>query len=237
MLQLICKLVLSNVNLIKEVFNIKKIALIICSMIGVIALIIIGYSIFNIYSIKKEENMILTEWYEIIDKIPDNNDCSANNITINGEDVIAVIKSINKSVPILLGTSNNVLKKGAGWSEYSAEFGEDGSSMVFGHRDSVFRFLKDINLGDELTIETVDSLFEYEVINTKIVNPEDIVISKGEGPNQLKLITCYPFRYIGNAPQRFIVTASLKNKIICNGGQNEEKECVKSSTNNYGYIK
>ena len=186
-------------------------------MIGVIAITIIVYSILNIYSIEKEENVILTEWNKTIEKASEykNYSVNENNIIINGENVIAILKSksMNKSVPILVGTSENVLKKGAGWSEYSARFGEIGDSMVFGHRDSVFRFLKDIRVGDELTIETIDRAYEYKVINTEIVDPEYIVISKGDGPNQLKLITCYPFRYVGNAPQRFILTASLKNSI------------------------
>lgn len=184
-----------------------------CLIAGLVSIIIIAYSIFNIYNIKKEESIILTKWNDAMEELSDSmNYSGTEGITINGEDVIAVMKFnlMNKSVPILVGTSNHVLKKGAGWSEYSSTFGEDGNCMIFGHRDSVFRFLKDIKIGDELTIETINNLYSYEVVNIEIVNPNDIVISKGEGAHKLKLITCYPFRYVGNAPQRFIVTASLK---------------------------
>lgn len=174
----------------------------------VISVAIIGYSAFNIYNIKQEESVILTQWNRKEKLIKSEDD----SITINGQNVIGVMKyeALNISIPILVGTSDSTLNRGVGWSDYSSKFGENGNSMVFGHRDSVFKFLKYINIDDEITIETIDNLYKYEIIKTEIVNPQDIIISKGSGNHNLQLITCYPFGYIGNAPQRFIVTARLK---------------------------
>lgn len=200
---------LSTKNTYEGGFSIRRNIYLLCLVIGVISALIIGYSAFNIYNIKKEEAIILTQWNRK-EELTKNEDDSIT--TTNGQKVIGVMKykSLNTSIPILVGTSDVILNSGAGWSNYSAKFGGNGNSMVFGHRDSVFKFLKDINIDDELTIETIDDLYKYEIIRTEIVDPQDIIISKGSGTHYLKLITCYPFGYIGNAPQRFVVTAKLK---------------------------
>ena len=173
----------------------------------VISVGIMGYSAITIYNAKKDENKMLVSWNQK-EELCKNED---NSITINGQNIIGIMKyKSNISIPILVGISNTTLNTGAGWSNHSAKFGENGSSMVFGHRDSVFKFLRCINIGDEITIETLDNIYKYKVIKTEIVNPQDIIISKGKGNHNLQLITCYPFGYIGSAPQRFIVTARLK---------------------------
>ena len=83
----------------------------------------------------------------------------------------------------------------------------DGNSAVAAHRDTHFRPLKDIRVGDEIQLATPHGVFIYTVRETLIVKPEDVWVLDPKGGRELTLITCYPFAYIGHAPKRFIVKA------------------------------
>jgi sortase A len=84
---------------------------------------------------------------------------------------------------------------------------EPGNSAFAAHRDTFFRPLKDIKAGDLVRVATPRGLFEYRVRQTTIVNPEDVWVLNATDQQVLTLITCYPFSYIGHAPQRFVVRA------------------------------
>ena len=84
---------------------------------------------------------------------------------------------------------------------------QQGNSALAGHRDTFFRPLQHIQVGDELHLSTTHGNFRYQVQETMIVGPNDVwVLDATERPT-LTLITCYPFRYVGKAPRRFIVRA------------------------------
>jgi LPXTG-site transpeptidase (sortase) family protein len=78
-----------------------------------------------------------------------------------------------------------------------------------GHRDGLFRPLKDVKIGDEIRFRTTRDEFRYRVTRTAIVTPDDLsVLAPQPDPATLTLITCYPFYYVGTAPKRFIVHAA-----------------------------
>jgi sortase A len=79
--------------------------------------------------------------------------------------------------------------------------------VLAGHRDTFFRPLKDIRHGDRITIATVARDFEYVVESTSVVKPTDVYVLRATGGHTLTLITCFPFYYVGSAPNRFIVFA------------------------------
>ena len=84
---------------------------------------------------------------------------------------------------------------------------QEGNSAIAGHRDTFFRPLQHIRVGDELRVSTANGNFRYQVQQTMVVGPNDVwVLDATERPT-LTLITCYPFRYVGKAPRRFIVRA------------------------------
>jgi sortase A len=84
---------------------------------------------------------------------------------------------------------------------------QDGNSALAAHRDTLFRVLKDIRVGDDLHVATALGEFQYRVRETMIVGPQDLwVLDPTERPT-LTLITCYPFQYLGRAPRRFVVRA------------------------------
>jgi sortase A len=119
------------------------------------------------------------------------------------------IPRLKRSISIIEGTGSQELKMGVGHYQGSVLPGVSDNSVLAGHRDSVFRNLGELKLGDLMTVRTQYGTFVYEVQKTRIVKADDrtvIVPTKGA---VLTLSTCYPFRFIGNAPKRYIVQAGL----------------------------
>ena len=117
------------------------------------------------------------------------------------------IPSVKLSVPIYEGTSDETLQRGAGRIEGTAPLGEEGNIGIAAHRDSFFRALKDLAVGDILVLERVDGVDRYRIAGTTIVNPSDVSVLKPTDSSTITLVTCYPFYFVGSAPQRFIVKA------------------------------
>jgi LPXTG-site transpeptidase (sortase) family protein len=117
--------------------------------------------------------------------------------------------SLGMSAPILEGTEADVLLRGAGHIVETAFPGQRGNVGVAGHRDTIFRPLRKVRVGDELTVTTVDRVYRYRVALTGIVEPADVSVLDPTDRPVLTLVTCYPFGYIGPAPRRFIVRADF----------------------------
>jgi len=117
------------------------------------------------------------------------------------------IPRLGLSVMVAEGIQASVLRKAVGHLPGTPLPGPTGNVAVAGHRDRHFRPLKDVAPGDEVLLTTPDGTFRYRVEWTRIVDPEDVqVLDPTEQPT-LTLVTCYPFYYVGNAPERFIVRA------------------------------
>ncbi len=117
------------------------------------------------------------------------------------------IPSIDVVVPVLRGTDDLTLNRGVGWIEGTAEIGSSGNIGIAGHRDGFFRGFKDLEIGAEIVVETLDGARTYVVEDTTIVEPSDVSVLAPTQVPTLTLVTCYPFYYVGSAPQRFIVHA------------------------------
>lgn len=120
------------------------------------------------------------------------------------------IPQLRIEVAVLPGTDDFVLDRAVGHVDDTALPGMDGNSGIAGHRDGFFRALKDISTGDAIELETLNGRQVYRVERTWIVNPEDVSVLDPTPVRSLTLVTCYPFYYIGSAPQRFIVRAVLE---------------------------
>ena len=112
-------------------------------------------------------------------------------------------------VPILEGTDDLSLNRGVGHIAGTAGLGDDGNVGIAGHRDGFFRGLKDIRVGDSIQIETPTQKLLYTVDRLVIVEPGDVSVLDPRGQASLTLVTCYPFYFVGGAPRRFVVQASL----------------------------
>jgi len=85
---------------------------------------------------------------------------------------------------------------------------EQGNSALAGHRDTFFRGLRGIRVGDDMRVLTPYGDFTYQVTRTVIVMPNDLSVLEPTPQATLTLVTCYPFSYIGHAPKRFILQAA-----------------------------
>ena len=121
------------------------------------------------------------------------------------------IPKIRVEVPVLPGTDDRTLDRGVGHIEDTAAPGTEGNSGIAGHRDSFFRGLKDIAVGDEIELDTLDRTEVYRVERAWVVEPEDVSVLDPTPTRALTLVTCYPFYFVGSAPQRFIVRAVLSS--------------------------
>jgi sortase A len=119
------------------------------------------------------------------------------------------IPKLKKTITIIEGTGSKELKLGAGHYVGSVLPGVSDNSVLAGHRDSVFRNLGDLKLGDLMTVRTSYGTFVYEVHKIRIVKANDRTVIVPTKDAVLTLSTCYPFRFIGNAPKRYVVQAGL----------------------------
>jgi sortase A len=117
------------------------------------------------------------------------------------------IPRLRLSVMIAEGTSDATLRRAAGHIAGMTLPGHTGNIGIAGHRDTFFRPLQNIKYGDEITITTLSGEFKYRVVSTKIVKPSDVSVLASSGVEAVTLITCYPFYFVGSAPDRFVVRA------------------------------
>lgn len=120
------------------------------------------------------------------------------------------IPKLALEVPVYEGTSDVTLNRGAGRITGTAAVDSaTGNIGIAAHRDGFFRPLKDIAVGDALSIATLSGEREYRVTKLDIVDPDDVSVLRSTDDSTVTLVTCYPFYYVGSAPKRYIVTAKL----------------------------
>jgi sortase A len=115
------------------------------------------------------------------------------------------------SLPVVEGTTDEALRKGPGRLEGSPMPGRPGNSVIAGHRDTHFRILKDVSVGDRIRIDIGNERYMYEIIDTRVVSPSDTSSLRPESQSVITLVTCHPFYFIGPAPNRFVVRAKAMN--------------------------
>lgn len=122
---------------------------------------------------------------------------------------IITIPKLSETYPIVQGTDDNSLKHGVGHFVNSVMPGAKDNTVLAGHRDTVFSKLGRLKLGDLIVIKTSSGTFNYSVTRTRIVLANDKTVIVPTPTATLTLSTCYPFYYIGSAPDRYIVSAKL----------------------------
>lgn len=117
------------------------------------------------------------------------------------------IPRLDVSVMVMEGDDAVTLARAVGHLPDTSLPWETGHAVLAGHRDTFFRPLKHVREGDAIRMTTVYGTFEYRVIRTQIVEPDDLSVLAPTPGRSLTLVTCYPFAYVGSAPQRFIIHA------------------------------
>ncbi len=121
------------------------------------------------------------------------------------------IPSTGIEVAVFDSTSKTALNRGSGHVARTSLPGTAGNIAIAGHRDGFFRSLKDVEIGDEIELMALDTRQRFEVTETMIVDPLDVSVLDATDQTVLTLITCYPFYFVGPAPDRFIVRAIIKD--------------------------
>jgi sortase A len=120
--------------------------------------------------------------------------------------------SVGLSATVIEGSTDQMLARAAGHIENTAFPGEAGNTGIAGHRDTTFRAVRNLKPGDRLRLTTANDAFDYRIDRAFIVKPEDVYVLAPTSAPTLTLVTCYPFTFIGHAPERYIVQATLASR-------------------------
>ena len=110
------------------------------------------------------------------------------------------------------GVDARTLERGAGHFPSTAPPGGPGNSAFAAHRDVEFRGLRKIGPGHDVYVETPEATFVYRVVETRVVEPDEVGILADRGASELTLVTCHPFDWVGPAPRRYVVRAELEGR-------------------------
>ena len=172
---------------------------------GVLALAYVALTLFNASLFQNAANHTLEQ--QILAE--EQHTASPSRPVVKEGEVLGKIEipRLGLSVAVLQGTTSKTLLLGVGHIEGTALPGEAGNIGIAGHRDTYFRVLKDIRRNDEIQLQTASGVTRYEVDWIQITAPRDGYIVALTSESALTLVTCYPFYYVGAAPERFVVHA------------------------------
>lgn len=122
-------------------------------------------------------------------------------------EAVLYVDDLKLVVPVFPGAGEDSLSRGAGWIKSTTAVHEKGNIGLAAHRDSFFRPLKDIQIGQKIRIKTLLGERHFEVKQLSVVDPSQIEVLQPTPESRLTLVTCYPFYHVGKAPKRFIVSA------------------------------
>ncbi|GGP17141.1 class D sortase [Oceanobacillus neutriphilus] len=182
-------------------------------IIGVVCLGVFGYQIIG-HEQSQKQSLIQAE--ERIDQGISTQDDAEQDIeeTIEQFDVEAdeafatlEIPKLGKTLPIVEGTDPDSLDKGVGHLSNSVLPGQNEQILLSGHRDTVFRDFGELEIGDTFVVKMPYGEYSYEIRETEIVPEDDTSVIREMGEEVLVVTTCYPFHFVGSAPERFVAYA------------------------------
>jgi sortase A len=130
-------------------------------------------------------------------------------VSFAAPEAILRVPHVGLEVPVLEGVDELTLNRGAGHVPGTALPGQPGNIAIAGHRDGFFRVLKDVVPGDTIDVQRAGSTDHFRVRSITVVSKSDTSVLKPTADTMLTLVTCYPFHFVGAAPQRYIVRAAL----------------------------
>jgi LPXTG-site transpeptidase (sortase) family protein len=169
---------------------------------GIVGLTYTSYSFWDasIYQVRKKAAFEMAQHKSV--------DTSVRQPVIDGAIMGELeVARLGLKVAVVQGDSFSILQRAVGHLPGTVLPGEVGNTALAGHRDTFFRPLRNIRSGDAITFKTLGGEFRYLVESADVVPPTDIGVLQSHGGRILTLITCFPFYYVGSAPNRFIVRA------------------------------
>lgn len=193
----------------------KKTIFIISIIIILVGIGLVVCSLVNIRKSVKLEEKSIVEWEQKKQNyVSDSKDEIPYYSKPKSGEIIGklVVSNLQKEIPVFEGTTDEILDMGAGHYESTVFPGDFGNSVLFGHRDTVFRCLKDVKKGDRMVMETTYEKLTFEVNTIEITEPNDSCILEESDEPILTLVTCYPFYYVGAAPKRCVIKLNLLSR-------------------------
>ena len=114
-----------------------------------------------------------------------------------------------RRVPVVQGATARDLNRGAGHHPRTSLPGRPGNCVIFGHRNTVFSGFAGLKVGQTVRFEGARNTYTYTITDLRVVKPSDPAIFAVHEDAVMSLVTCYPFHYIGHAPNRYLVTCEL----------------------------
>jgi sortase A len=117
------------------------------------------------------------------------------------------IPRLELSAVVIEGDDSKTLRRAVGHIPGTPLPGQTGNVALTGHRDTFFRPLRNIRANDIIVVTTLQGVYRYRVVSTRVVRPDNVAVLSSGDDEILTLVTCYPFYFVGSAPDRFIVRA------------------------------
>jgi sortase A len=173
----------------------------------VLGVVLLGYVASEYFGMHKEQQRLRAAWDQQQKRpFPVEKE---SELPVNDGLIRLDIPKIDLSAIVVDGTTRKQLKNGPGRIVGTPLPGEKGNSVISAHRDTFFRHIYELKVGDEIDVQRNGQSLKFEVTGKKIVDPDDLSVLKQTENPQLTLITCYPTYYIGPAPQRLVVFSKL----------------------------
>jgi sortase A len=183
---------------------------------GIACLIFYGVVTLKIWKYQREAKKAVEEMVDVerspeaIETLPD-----VAKPLVPGELIGRVdIPRLKLSAAVAEGDDDKTLGKAVGHlPDTPLPWDRSGNVGLAAHRDGLFRRLEKIRFDDDVRVTTPRGEYHYRVRKTQIVDPGDVWVLAPTATPTITLITCYPFSFVGNAPQRFIVQAELIGQV------------------------
>ncbi len=188
----------------------KRFLKILIGLLFTTGFILIGYALYHIWDGNNQVEKRIVEAKKIVEQNNNDSQIDPSSLSYEKGETIGILKipKLKKELPIIEGTDEEELEKGVGHYTGSAYPLQNDQIVLSGHRDTVFRNFGELETGDTFIVELEYGKFKYEIYEMDIVPADDTTVIRSTAPDEiLTVTTCYPFHYIGNAPERAIFYA------------------------------
>jgi sortase A len=169
-------------------------------------LVVAGFGVHSIWTAKQAEQQAEQQWDQVVESQPV---VPAHKVPKGETFARLSISRLGGRWAVIEGADRVELKKGPGHLINTALPGSRGNCVIAGHRDTQFRILRDVEIGESITVESGGHTYIYRVTDRRVVSPSDTRSLYPTLAPTLTLVTCYPFYFVGPAPKRFVVRAKL----------------------------
>lgn len=177
----------------------------------VIGLGLLGYFGYSLYQQNQMQSVTMAEAKVAVQelKTENNDDDTISSFSADKHEAFGLlhVPELDRSIGVVEGTDPDALDKGVGHMSSTVFPGQGEQIILSGHRDTVFKQFSKLELGDLFIVEMPYGEFTYEIRETDIVDADDTSVVGKMGEEVLVVSTCYPFDYLGHAPERFVFYA------------------------------